>query len=180
MDDAVIISPDTERPHRLPAGHTQTFDWPDRPHPVPPFDPATWDFTVFPASLAGRMARFTWGQFRALPRVRVFADIHADGASRLNNLWEGVPARELLNHVRPAADARFVAAHGEYGYSACFAWDEFFAADTLFALRHDGRDLAPEHGFPVRLVVPRRPLADNIRWVRGVEFLSAARSGFSR
>lgn len=180
MADDPIISPDTRRPDRLPPGHAAVPVLPvEHAGPVPPFDPATWDLTVFPVPLVDRVVRFTWDQFAALPRVRVFADLHGHaGWSKLDNVWEGVPTRELLNHVTPAADARFVMVHGEYGYSANLPLDDFLAPDSLFALLHDGRPLAPEHGHPVRLVVPRLLAWKSAKWVRGVEFLADDRPGF--
>lgn len=175
-----IVSPDTHRPQRLPPGQALTRKWPVlHEGPVPPFDPATWDFTVFPVPLVDHVVRFTWAQFQALPRVRVFADMHCVTRwSKLDNMWEGVPTRELLNHLTPAADARFVMVHGEYGYSTNLPVADFFADDCLFALSHDGRPLEPDHGFPVRLVVPRLFAWKSCKWVRGVEFMAADRPGY--
>jgi DMSO/TMAO reductase YedYZ molybdopterin-dependent catalytic subunit len=146
---------------------------------VPPFDPAAWDFAVFPVPLVDRVVQFTWPQFLALPRVKVFADMHCVTRwSKLDNLWEGVPTRELLKHVRPSRAAKFVMVHCEYGFTANLPLDDFFAEDSLFALRHNGQDLTPDHGYPVRLVVPRLYAWKSAKWVRGVEFLEADRPGF--
>jgi DMSO/TMAO reductase YedYZ molybdopterin-dependent catalytic subunit len=146
---------------------------------VPPFDPAAWDFAVFPVPLVDKVKRFTWDEFRALPRVRVFADMHCVTRwSKLDNLWEGVPTRELLNHVAVSPAARFVMVHCEYGFTTNLPVEDFFADDCLFALRHDGRDLDPDHGYPVRLVVPRLYAWKSAKWVRGVEFMEADRPGF--
>jgi DMSO/TMAO reductase YedYZ molybdopterin-dependent catalytic subunit len=180
MPDEPIISPDTRRADRLPPGQTAGAGRPGQhAGPVSPFDPAAWDLTVFPVPLVDRVVRFTWAEFAALPRARVFADLHsARGWSRLDNLWEGVPTRELLRHVTPAPAARFVMVHAEYGYSANLPLDDFLAADSLFALAHDGRPLAPEAGHPVRLVVPRLFSWKSVKWVRGIEFMSDDRPGF--
>ncbi len=180
MSDEPIISPDTRRDERLPPRQVLTRKWPVlHVGPVPPFDPAAWDFTVFPASLAGAVKRFTWDEFRALPRARVFADMHCVTRwSKLDNLWEGVPTRALLDHVAPSPAAKFVMVHCEYGFSTNLSVDDFFAADCLFALRHNGQDLSPDHGYPVRLVVPRLYAWKSAKWVRGVEFMEAERPGF--
>jgi DMSO/TMAO reductase YedYZ molybdopterin-dependent catalytic subunit len=98
--------------------------------------------------------------------------------SKLDNLWEGVATRELLHHVSLSSRARFVMIHSEYGFSTNLPIEDFFAEDCLFALRHNGEDLTPEHGYPVRLVVPRLYAWKSAMWVRGVEFMQEDRPGF--
>ena len=78
--------------------------------------------------------------------------------------------------VSPAA--KFVMVHCEYGFTTNLPVADFFAEDCLFALRHNGEDLTPDHGYPVRLVVPRLYAWKSAKWVRGVEFLEADRPGF--
>jgi DMSO/TMAO reductase YedYZ molybdopterin-dependent catalytic subunit len=176
----VIISADTQRPNRLPPGQVRTYHWPVLPEgEVPPFDPNRWDFAVFPAPLVAPLARFTWAEFVALPRVKVFADLHGvAGSSRLDNLWEGVPTRELLRHTSVDPTAKYVMVHSEFGLSTNLPIEDFFAEDALFALRHDGKDLEPNHGYPVRLVVPRLYDWKSAKWVRGIEFMDSDHPGF--
>jgi len=175
-----IISPDTRRAERLPPHQVLTRKWPVlHAGEVPPFDPAAWDLTVFPIPLVDRIARFTWPEFLALPRVKVFGDMHCVTRwSKLDNLWEGVPTRELLKHVTVSPKAKFVMVHSEYGFSTNLPIDDFFGDDCLFALRHNGADLSPDHGYPVRLVVPRLYAWKSAKWVRGIEFMEEDRPGF--
>ena len=179
-DSEVIQSPDTLRAERLPPRQVLTRKWPVlHAGEVPEFDSRTWDFTVFPIPLVDRIQRFTWVEYSALPRVRVFADMHCVTRwSKLDNLWEGVPTRELLKHVQVSPKAKFVTVHCEYGFSTNLPIDDFFADDALFALRHDGADLTPDHGFPVRLVVPKLYAWKSAKWVRGIEFMESDRPGF--
>ena len=175
-----IISPDTRRDDRLPPRQVLTRKWPVlHAGPVPPFDPATWDLTVFPIPLVNKIKRFSWAEFAALPRVAVFADMHCVTRwSKLDNLWEGVATTELLKHVTVSPAAKFVMVHGEYGFSTNMPVEDFFADDAVFAMRHDGADLTPEHGYPVRLVIPRLYAWKSAKWVRGVEFMTDDRPGF--
>jgi DMSO/TMAO reductase YedYZ molybdopterin-dependent catalytic subunit len=68
--------------------------------------------------------------------------------------------------------------HCEFGYTTNLSTEDFFAEDCLFALKHDGRVLDPDHGYPVRLVVPRRYAWKSAKWVRGIEFMETDRPGF--
>ena len=98
MPDDAIISPDTQRAERIPPRQALTRKWPVlHAGEVPPFDSAKWDFTIFPVPLVNAVKRFNWAEFCALPRVKVFADMHCVTRwSKLDNLWEGVATRELL------------------------------------------------------------------------------------
>ncbi|HYM81350.1 MAG TPA: sulfite oxidase-like oxidoreductase [Candidatus Limnocylindria bacterium] len=163
---------------RLPPGQIRTDKWPVLHYgSVPRVDTSTWDLRV--DGLVDRPGRWSCEEFRALPRVRVRSDIHCVTRwSRFDNSWEGVAFREIMRHVAVHADARFALVHAEQGYTANLPLAELMQDDVLFADRHDGKELAPEHGWPVRLVVPRRYFWKSVKWVRRVELLGQDRPGF--
>jgi DMSO/TMAO reductase YedYZ molybdopterin-dependent catalytic subunit len=174
-----IVSEDTRREQRLPPGQVLTRKWPvlhagETPH-YP--DLAPWDFFVF--GEVKDKKRFTWAEFSSWPRVQVHADMHCVTRwSKLDNLWEGVPTRELLKHVEPLPSAKFVMVHCEQGFATNLPIDDFFGEDCLFAFKHNGQDLEPDHGYPVRLVVPKLYAWKSAKWVRGVEFMANDQPGF--
>jgi DMSO/TMAO reductase YedYZ molybdopterin-dependent catalytic subunit len=180
MADEPILSPDTQRAQRLPPGQVQTHKWPVlHEGQIPPFDPDTWTLTLFPYPLVDHVHQWTWSEFLALPRTRVLADMHCVTRwSRLNNLWEGVSTRTLRQFVQIHPEAKFVMIHCEYGYTTNLPIEDFFAEDALLAMKHDGHDLEPEHGYPVRLVVPRLYAWKSAKWVRGIEFMTEDRPGY--
>ncbi|MGZ4514873.1 MAG: molybdopterin-dependent oxidoreductase, partial [Mycobacterium sp.] len=46
--------------------------------------------------------------------------------------------------------------------------------DGLLALRVNGADLSPDHGFPARIIVPALPGVHNTKWVESIVFRAAA------
>ena len=50
--------------------------------------------------------------------------------------------------------------------------------DVLLAHRADGADLTPEHGWPLRLLVPSRYFWKSAKWLRGLEFAAEDKPGF--
>jgi DMSO/TMAO reductase YedYZ molybdopterin-dependent catalytic subunit len=50
--------------------------------------------------------------------------------------------------------------------------------DVLFATKRNGEDLTPDHGWPLRLIVPKKYFWKSAKWVRGLEFLAHDRLGF--
>ncbi|MCX6608428.1 MAG: molybdopterin-dependent oxidoreductase, partial [Acidobacteria bacterium] len=120
-------------------------------------------------------------QFAALPRTKVHADFHCVTRwSRLDNLWEGVSTRhlvELAGGVKP--ECTHVLAHGFDGsWTTNLPLAEFHSEDALLPLPHDGLPLTLEHGAPARLIVPQLYAWKSAKWLRALEFLAADRAGF--
>jgi DMSO/TMAO reductase YedYZ molybdopterin-dependent catalytic subunit len=178
MNDPTIISPDVQRDNRIPPRQALTRKWPILHYGTTPrFDRASWTFLVF--GLVDRPWQCTYDEFLALPRVRVRADMHCVTRwSKLDNLWEGVSTRDVLGKVTPLPSAKFVLVHSEQGFTTNLPLEDFLGEDCLFAFRHNGQDLEPDHGYPLRLVVPRLYAWKSAKWVRGVELLEHDRPGF--
>lgn len=179
MDDqADVISPDTRRAERVPPGQVLTRKWPVlHAGSVPKVDLATWSLDI--NGLIEEPVRFTWDEFRALPGAKVFADMHCVTTwSLLDNVWEGVLVREVMTRVRVRPEARFVLVHAEHGWTTNLPLDDFLGDDCLFAWSRNGEPIAPDHGWPLRLVVPRLYAWKSAKWVRGVEFLARDQPGF--
>jgi DMSO/TMAO reductase YedYZ molybdopterin-dependent catalytic subunit len=174
----LVVSPDVGRPERVPPRQALTRKWPVlHAGSVPRFDPARWTFHVFGA--VEKPWQCSYDEFLALPRVQVMADMHCVTRwSKLDNLWEGVSTRAVLSHVRVRPEARFVMVHSEHGFTTNLPLEDFLGEDCLFAWKHNGQDLEPDHGWPLRLVVPRLYAWKSAKWVRGVELLAEDRPGF--
>jgi DMSO/TMAO reductase YedYZ molybdopterin-dependent catalytic subunit len=174
-----VISDDTKRGNRIPPGQAQTRKWPILHAGTTPdySDLSMWDFYVFGEVEPKR--RFNWTEFSALQRVKVYADMHCVTRwTKLDNTWEGVPTRELLKFVTPKPTAKFVMVHCEQGFTTNLSVDDFFGDDCLFGLAHDGMPLEPDHGYPVRLVIPKLYAWKSAKWVRGIEFMTHDQPGF--
>ena len=147
--------------------------------PVPRFRPATWRLIVNGATAMGCDRHLTFDEIAALPTVRIRADLHCVTKwTVVDNLWEGVPTRTLLDLVPPAPGVTHVMAWGEYGYSATLRLDDFASPRALLATHHGGEPLTPEHGFPLRLVVPHLYAWKGPKWLRGIEYLTELVRGF--
>ena len=175
----VIVSPDTRRPDRLPQGQTRTRKWPVLDaHGTPDIDLETWSFEV--GGLVERPSRWSLDEFMQLPSVKVFADFHCVTRwSRLDNVWGGTSTREIARLVGVRPEAKFVLASAyDHGWTTNIPLEYFLAEDALFAWSHDGRPIPPEHGGPVRLIVPHLYAWKSAKWVKGVRFLEQDQAGF--
>jgi DMSO/TMAO reductase YedYZ molybdopterin-dependent catalytic subunit len=174
----LIVSPDTRRGQRLPPNQVLTRKWPVlHAGPTPTFDRASWTFRIFGA--VERPWQCNYDEFLALPRARVAADMHCVTRwSKLDNVWEGASTRDVLSQVRVLPSAKFVLVHCEYGFTTNLPLADFLDEDCLFAWRHNGADLEADHGYPLRLVVPKLYAWKSAKWVRGIELLEQDEPGF--
>ena len=123
--------------------------------------------------------RLTWDEFNRLPKAQITSDFHCVTRwSRFDNRWEGVLFREVLSLVKLQPGAGFALVHGEQGYTANVPLPDLDRENVLFATHHDGQPLAPEHGYPLRLIVPHLYAWKSVKWVRGIEFLDRDAAGF--
>ncbi len=163
---------------RLPPGQAATLKWPVLHYgSIPRFDPATWDFRI--GGLVEHPVRFTWEEFNRLPRSTVTSDFHCVTRwSRFDNRWEGVLFRDVLKTIKLLPRAAYVLVHAEQGYTANIPLADLDRENVLFATHHDGEPLPPEHGYPLRLIVPHLYAWKSVKWVRGLEFLDRDVPGF--
>jgi DMSO/TMAO reductase YedYZ molybdopterin-dependent catalytic subunit len=168
-----------EQRRRLPPGQHLVRDFPVLHAGSIPYEeaPRGWDFRV-----SGRVEqplRWDFEEFRALPTRTVTCDIHCVTTwSKLDTVWEGVPMSWVLEQARPLPDATHVVAHAEEGYTANLPIERLLGDDVLLAYRYDGRELDPEHGRPLRLLVPSLYFWKSAKWLRGLEFLDRDQLGF--
>ena len=163
---------------RIPPGQRLVKGWPVLHYgPIPRFNEAEWDFRVF--GLVEAPFRLTYQELRALGPQKVTADMHCvTGWSTLDNEWEGVPFPVLAERARPKPEAGWVITQCEYGYTSNLSLQAMMDDDVLVAWAHNGEPLAPEHGFPLRLVVPKRYAWKSAKWLRGLEFSDGNERGF--
>jgi DMSO/TMAO reductase YedYZ molybdopterin-dependent catalytic subunit len=165
-------------PDRLPPGQYLTEKWPVlHAGTVPNTNLATWDFKVF--GEVESPLTLSWEELTALPARKVRTDIHCVTRwSRFDTSFKGVHWSELAKVVQPKPSARYVVAHAEQGFTANVPLAALEDDEALLAYEADGEPLTPEHGWPLRLVIPKRYFWKSAKWLRGIELLDHDEPGF--
>jgi DMSO/TMAO reductase YedYZ molybdopterin-dependent catalytic subunit len=165
-------------PERVPPGQYLTERFPVlHAGVVPEVDQATWDFTV--GGLVAEDRRWTWDEFVAMPAAETVADIHCVTKwSKLDTQWAGVPVVDVWHQIEPDDGATHVLVHAYHGFTANLPIDDFLRPENLFAHTYDGAPLEPDHGYPLRLLVPHLYFWKSVKWVRGFTVLDGDRPGF--
>ena len=165
-------------PARLPQGQYLTEKSPVlHAGDVPDTDLATWDFKVF--GEVENPVTLTWGQFQQLPSTEITIDIHCVTRwSRFDTGFNGVHWREIAKLAQPKPTANFAIAHAEAEFTANIPLSFLEDENALLATHGDGEVLTPDHGYPLRLVVPGKYFWKSAKWLRGIELTSVDRPGF--
>ena len=165
-------------PARLPPGQYLTEKWPVlHAGDVPAVDLAAWRLDV-----TGEVAEplsLSYDALAALPATEVTTDIHCVTRwSRFDAHFRGVHWSELARLCGPEPTARFAIAHAEQGFTANVPLAALEDAQALVVYEADGAPLTPDHGWPVRLLIPSRYLWKSAKWLTGIELSAVDKPGF--
>jgi DMSO/TMAO reductase YedYZ molybdopterin-dependent catalytic subunit len=145
--------------------------------PNPAYDLATWDFQLF-GEVEDEL-QLSWEELLALPQRDVVVDIHCVTRwSKLDTAWRGVLVRDLLEKARVRPAGEYVMAYSDGGYTTNLPLEVVMDDDVLLAHTYDGKPLEPDHGAPLRLLVPKRYFWKSAKFLRRIEVMSEDRMGF--
>jgi len=163
---------------RVPPGQYVTQDFPVLSAGPTPHTPLPeWTFSIRQGG--DTLKSWTWPEFQALSAQTVTVDIHCVTRwSKLDTTWEGVPIQKILELAQVRPSATHVVSHAEQGYTANLPLDVLDDEDVLLADTFGGQPLEAEHGYPLRLLVPKRYFWKSSKWIRGLEFLDHDQLGF--
>jgi DMSO/TMAO reductase YedYZ molybdopterin-dependent catalytic subunit len=167
-------------PSRLPPGQYATDRFPVlHVGDVPRYasDLSDWDLRI--TGLVEQPLTLDFDELRTLPTVEETFDIHCVTKwSKFDTRWTGVRLTTLIALAGVRSSATHLVQHAEFGYTTNLPLDAVQRDDVLVAWAFDGEPLEPEHGYPVRLVLPHRYFWKSAKWLRGLELVDADRPGF--
>jgi DMSO/TMAO reductase YedYZ molybdopterin-dependent catalytic subunit len=150
----------------LPPGQYLTTDFPVlSAGPTPQIELTDWQFVV--ADRSGPLQSWSWDEFTALPAEDVHTDIHCVTRwSKLGTQWRGVSLAEIFAGVSTSDEYTMVHSYG--GYTTNIPLADLLDGQAWLVYEFDGEPLEPEHGGPVRLLVPHLYFWKSAKWVRGI------------
>jgi DMSO/TMAO reductase YedYZ molybdopterin-dependent catalytic subunit len=165
-------------PARVPPGQYLTERFPVLTvGPDPDFDLGGWDFRLY-GEVESELA-LSWDELQALPQTELKTDIHCVTRwSKLDTVWRGVRVRDLLEQAVVKPEGKFVMAYSDGGYTTNLPLEVVMDDDVLLAHTYDGKPLEPDHGAPVRLLVPKRYFWKSAKFLRRIEVMTEDRMGF--
>ena len=165
-------------PSRVPPGQYLTEKFPVLTvGRNPKFDLTGWELRV--DGEVENAFSLSWEELQALPQTEVTVDIHCVTRwSKLDTVWRGVRVRDLLERAAPTERGTHLMAHCDGGYTTNLPLETVTADEVLVAHTYAGKPLEPDHGAPLRLLVPKRYFWKSAKFLRRLELMSGDRMGF--
>lgn len=169
---------------RLPPGQTPIkkllrwgIDHPGITRSNPKIDLKTYTLTI--EGEVEKPLRLNWIEITCLPKSKSLSDFHCvEGWSVLDCKWEGICFTEIVNLVKPKANAKFVVFECADGYTTSLSMSDLSGNNVLLAYGLDGKPLEIGYGFPLRLVVANKYAYKSALWVTRIRFASKKEVGF--
>ncbi len=144
---------------------------------IPKFNPKAWSLKIY--GLVEESQTLTWNEFLKLPKVTSISDFHCvEGWSVLDNKWEGVLFKEIVNMAKTRKEARYVTFECDDGYTTSLPLSDLLDDDVLLAYRLNDENLKPENGGPLRLIVPKKYAYKSAMWLKSIKFTSEKELGY--
>jgi DMSO/TMAO reductase YedYZ molybdopterin-dependent catalytic subunit len=168
-------TPDAEAA-RVPPGQYVTTDFPVlSAGPTPHTSLDQWDLQI--TGEVDETRRWSWEELLALPSQEITRDIHCVTKwTKLDTVWRGVSVDTLLEGVDTAAE--YVVQLADGGYTTNLPLDDVTGGKAWVVFEYDGQPVAPEHGGPVRMLVPHLYFWKSAKWLRGLRLQADDEPGF--
>ena len=146
---------------------------------------------------------YTLGELRALPSHEVISTMECAGNGRARlepraisqpwlteaigtGRWRGVRLRDVLEPPDDTAEVLFtgldrgIEGGEEQLFQRSLTLEDALRDDVLLAYELNGVPLPPQHGFPLRLLVPGWYGMTNVKWLQRIEYLDAPFTGYQQ
>jgi len=148
---------------------------------VPEIDINQWELEV--GGLVENPLVLSYSDILNMPQSSVFATLESisnpQGGSMIGNaVWTGVSFDYILEYAVPDKDALEVVFYCEDGYSTSLTMEEVLVEGVILAYKMNGKALTPEHGYPVRMVVPEKYGMKWPKWVNTIELVDYDYKGY--
>lgn len=157
---------------------------------IPVVDPATWRLEI--AGNVERPLTLTLDEIRARPARTLAVTLECAGNGRSmfrpkvegepwalgavsTAAWKGTPLSGVLVNAGLEPGAKYLVFRAAEGFERGLSLDE--ARQAMLVFEMNGRRLPPEHGYPVRLVVPGWYAVASVKWLTEIEVTGRAFEG---
>jgi len=141
-------------------------------------DLRTWRLKI--EGLVDKPISLTFDEIKTLPqKIETKNFICVEGWGLDNQKWEGVHLKEIFSKVNMSPKAKFITFHAVGGqYKDSLSLKEALEPDTMLAYRLNGQNLSSDHGFPLRLIIPRMYGYKGVKWVERMVFTENQEVGY--
>jgi len=148
---------------------------------TPRVDVAKWRLKF--DGLVSEPLALSYQELLALPRIEKTLTLECisneiGGTALGNAQWTGTPLKPLLERARPRPEAAHGILHAADGFTSGHPLARLWNEENFLAYRMNGEDLAPDHGYPLRVFIPGKYGMKQPKWITRVELVNKAYLGY--
>ncbi|MGB5771254.1 MAG: sulfite oxidase-like oxidoreductase [Crocosphaera sp.] len=169
--------PEPENNDRVPPGQYLAKGFPVLTYgETPKISTDNWQFKVWGLVTP---QTFSWSDFMSLPHHEFTKDFHCVTRwSKLDVKWTGIKITDFIKLLDIDPKATHVMQYCYGDYTTNLPLKDFVLEDNFFAFKLSGEPLPPDHGGPMRSVIPHLYAWKSAKWINGLEFLPQDELGF--
>ena len=175
---AGTASPKARSEDRLPPGQRLVTNFPVLDlgiHPEITLD--KWELKLH--GCVENPVTLSWDRFLALAQFKDVSDFHCVTTwSQFDMAWEGVAFFTLADLVLPKPEATHVFFKSYDGYTTNNPIQACLDDDAMIAHKWNGLELSIEHGWPARVILPKRYAWKGAKFIHEIVFLDRDVLGF--
>ena len=173
-----IVSSINTRTDRLPPGQ----HWSHKLHILGISEPPEIDLFEYRLHIFGEVEKpvvLNWDDLTTFEAVELIADFHCvTGWSCPDVKWTGFRVQQIKSLVSPKPSVESVMVHSIDGYTTNIPVEYFFDEDVILAYRLFDKPLPSDHGYPLRLIVPKLYSWKSAKFVHKIQFMEKDLPGY--
>lgn len=168
-----------ESKDRLPPGQVLTKTFPILDLGVRP----TWErYPRWTLEIKGDVENpviLTVEEMKKLAGADITADFHCVTRwSRFDLHWSGVPFNKIIELAQPQPSVKFVIFHSFDKYTTNVTLEDVMQKNVIVATELEGQEIPPEHGGPIRMILPHLYGWKSAKFLTAIEFVPKDQPGF--
>jgi len=125
------------------------------------------------------MAEIDWNSLIKIESTELTKDIHCVTRwTKYDMNWRGVSVQNIIKSLDLEIPSDWVMIGSSTGYTTNLPIEDLLRVFTLIAYEYEKKPITPEHGGPIRLLVPHLYFWKSAKWVSSISFIDEDKPGF--
>ena len=125
------------------------------------------------------LAEIDWNSLIKIESTELTKDIHCVTRwTKFDMNWKGVSVQNIIKSLDLEVPSDWVMIGSSTGYTTNLPTEDVLRELTLIAYEYEKKPITPEHGGPIRLLVPHLYFWKSAKWVSSITFIDEDKPGF--
>ncbi len=125
------------------------------------------------------LAEIDWNSLIKIESTELTKDIHCVTRwTKFDMNWKGVSVQNIIKSLDLEVPSDWVMIGSSTGYTTNLPIEDLLREFTLIAYEYEKKPITPEHGGPIRLLVPHLYFWKSAKWVSSINFIDEDKPGF--